>query len=115
MMEGGHMMRRMTATCLVTLALAGCNAVDAPERASPAPIDTVPEDVRAIAAPYQDLSTARLREADGCYWYRHAGPVETTLLPLRTTEGRPICARARGPGAARPAAAMGRGAVSRPR
>ena len=28
---------------------------------------------------------------DGCYWYEHVGPVETTMLPLRTAEGRPIC------------------------
>lgn len=52
---------------------------------------TVPEAVIQIAAPYQDLKTARLRPEDGCYWYLHAGPVETTLLPLRTAEGRPIC------------------------
>lgn len=52
---------------------------------------TVPETVIQIAAPYQDLTTARLRPEDGCYWYLYAGPVETTLLPLRTTEGRPIC------------------------
>jgi hypothetical protein len=31
---------------------------------------------------------------DGCYWYRYVGPVETTYLPLRTIEGRPICTRA---------------------
>ena len=54
----------------------------------------VPEEIAAIAAPYQDLSSVRVLE-DGCYWYRHVGPVETTLLPLRTTEGRPICARPR--------------------
>jgi hypothetical protein len=51
----------------------------------------VPEAVVQIAAPYQDLTTARLRAEDGCYWYLHSGPVETTLLPLRTVEGRPIC------------------------
>nr|WP_091846855.1 hypothetical protein [Palleronia pelagia] len=51
----------------------------------------VPEAVIQIAAPYQDLTTARLRAEDGCYWYLHSGPVETALLPLRTMEGRPIC------------------------
>lgn len=51
----------------------------------------VPEAVLELAAPYQDLETARLRAEDGCYWYLHAGRVETTLLPLRTVDGRPIC------------------------
>lgn len=45
----------------------------------------------AMAAPYQDLQSVRLRPEDGCYWYRHVGPVETTMLPLRTVDGRPIC------------------------
>ena len=39
----------------------------------------------------QDLSTARFMLEDGCYWYEHSGPVETTLLPLRTANGNPIC------------------------
>jgi hypothetical protein len=46
----------------------------------------------AIAAPYQDVQTVQLRPDDGCYWYRHVGPVETTMLPLRTVDSRPICA-----------------------
>lgn len=52
----------------------------------------VPEGVRLAAAPFQDLTSVQLRD-DGCYWYRHTGPVETTFLPLRTVEGRPICTR----------------------
>lgn len=55
----------------------------------------LPEAVIALAAPYQDLRTARLMPEDGCYWYRHAGPVELTMLPLRTAEGRPICTQPR--------------------
>lgn len=51
------------------------------------------EEVRALAAPGQDLTTARLRPDDNCYWYDHAGPVETTPLPLRSAEGSQICAR----------------------
>jgi hypothetical protein len=51
----------------------------------------LPEEVAALAAPAQDLSTARLLAEDGCYWYLHRGPVETTLLPLRTAKGSPIC------------------------
>lgn len=54
----------------------------------------VPESVATLAAPYQDLETARLRPEDGCYWYLHAGRVETTLLPLRTSDGNPICTAA---------------------
>jgi hypothetical protein len=44
-----------------------------------------------MAAPYQDLQSVRLRPEDGCYWYRHVGPVEATMLPLRTVDGRRIC------------------------
>lgn len=51
----------------------------------------VPEGVIQIAAPYQNLQQVILKPEDGCYWYRHVGPVETTMLPLRTVEGRPIC------------------------
>ena len=53
----------------------------------------LPEGVAALAGPNQDLSTARLRDSDACYWYTHRGPVETTELPLRTAAGNPICAR----------------------
>jgi hypothetical protein len=51
----------------------------------------LPEGVALIAAPYQNLEEVILKPEDGCYWYRHVGPVETTMLPLRTVEGRPIC------------------------
>jgi len=54
-------------------------------------LTSVPEGVVEIAAPYQDLSAVRIME--GCYWYRHEGPVETTMLPLRTRDLRPICAQ----------------------
>ena len=53
----------------------------------------VPEAVIAMAAPDQDVATARLVPEDGCYWYRHVGPVETTMLPLRTVDGGTICNR----------------------
>ncbi len=52
--------------------------------------ENVPEAIVALAAPGQDLSTVRV-ESDGCYWYNYVGPVETTYLPLRSTDGRPIC------------------------
>jgi hypothetical protein len=54
-------------------------------------LQELPEGVMAIAAPYQNLRAVVLRPEDGCYWYEHVGPVETTMLPLRTAEGRPIC------------------------
>lgn len=51
----------------------------------------VPEAVIALAAPDQDVATARVLPNDNCYWYEHSGPVETTLLPLTTPNGNPIC------------------------
>lgn len=81
---------------LAAALLAGCAA----PAAGPAGKDgadelpPLPEAVVAVAAPWQNLSTARLRPEDGCYWYEHEGPVERTLLPLRTPEGRPICTSA---------------------
>ena len=56
-------------------------------------VGALPEGVTEIAAPYQDLSTARIDEASGCYVYLHQGPVEATYLPLRARNGQPICAR----------------------
>ncbi len=51
----------------------------------------LPEEVAAMAGPNQDLASARLLPEDNCYWYAHKGQVETTLLPLRTPAGNPIC------------------------
>lgn len=53
----------------------------------------LPDGVLAIAAKNQDLTTVRIDPADGCYVYRYVGPVETTFLPLRADNGRPICSR----------------------
>jgi len=56
------------------------------------PVAAVTTDaLRAKADPQQDLSDVRIDGRDGCLVYRYAGPVETTYLPLRNTEGRPIC------------------------
>lgn len=90
------------------LALGACTVetMEAQNPQSGAPAD-VPEQVRMLAAPYQDLTTIRLMPEDGCYWYQHVGPVETTMLPLRSVEGRPIClqrAVAAAPSGARPPA-----------
>lgn len=81
--------------CLIAVlsALAGCGGTPLP----PVPaepsffLETVPPEVVMMADPYQDLQAVRLKPEDNCYWYQHEGPVEATLLPLRTREGRPIC------------------------
>lgn len=87
--------RKSGTAIYVSIALLALGACEAPtDRAADQPrgfISDVPEQVVALAAPYQDLQAVRLRPEDGCYWYRHVGPVETTLLPLRTVDGRPIC------------------------
>lgn len=85
------------ASPLILLGLAGCEPVPGDTASGDAgrPV-AVPESVASIAAPHQDLSTARIRAQDGCYWYTHRGPVETTQLPLRTSNGSPICTRPQG-------------------
>lgn len=56
-------------------------------------MDPLPEAVAAMADPKQDLNAVRMEPGTGCFVYRYAGPVETTFLPLRTPDGRPICAQ----------------------
>lgn len=71
--------------------LASCETYEGGRRvSSDGFIKELPEGVLAIAAPYQDLAAVRIDPADGCYVYRHVGPVETTFLPLRSVRGRPI-------------------------
>ena len=75
------------------LALGACVST-APED-SPSPfLAELPEGLAEMAAPDQDLTRVRIVPSDGCYWYEHSNPVETTFLPLRTRDGRPICSRA---------------------
>lgn len=84
-------MRLLTCTLLLsTFALAACEE-PVPQSNEPGLAARLPDSIIAIAAPNQDLNTVRVMPEDGCLWYRHTGPVETTLLPLRTREGRPIC------------------------
>jgi hypothetical protein len=92
--EGEGMMRFAYALAPLALLLAGaCTpTTTATGTGSTEFIAELPEAVRAAAAPFQDLTSVQLRD-DGCYWYRHRGPVETTFLPLLTVEGRPICTR----------------------
>lgn len=73
------------------LLLAACDGTVGAGGASGPFVQTLPEGVLAIAAPYQDLTSVKIDPADGCYVYRHVGPVETTFLPLRARNGRPIC------------------------
>lgn len=74
---------------LAVMVLSGCMAVDG--GASDGVLAKVPDEVLAIADPKQNLGAVRVNPVDGCFEYRHIGPVETTFLPLRSTEGRPIC------------------------
>lgn len=79
----------------ICLALGACSESASNSQAS-TPLPPLPEQVAALAAPNQNLETARLRSEDNCYWYMHSGPVETTLLPLRTAGGNPICVKPTG-------------------
>ncbi|WP_113910497.1 hypothetical protein [Roseovarius dicentrarchi] len=74
--------------------LAACEEIEGTSAAtSERFITDLPPSLRELAAPYQDLSAVRLDPASGCYVYRYRGPVETTMLPLRTTDGRPLCVK----------------------
>jgi hypothetical protein len=77
--------------CMATLALGGCVAFGPTGEPGLSTDGSVPETVLAMAAPYQNLGAIEFRTEDGCYWYWHDGPVEMTLLPLRTPAGNPIC------------------------
>ncbi|MEM6277471.1 MAG: hypothetical protein AAF714_11030 [Pseudomonadota bacterium] len=73
------------------LTVAACEPVPGQNTGAGAAFATqVPEEVLAVADP-RHVGTARLLD-DGCYWYVHDNAVETTFLPLRTPDGRPICA-----------------------
>ncbi|SFN97979.1 hypothetical protein SAMN04487859_112102 [Roseovarius lutimaris] len=80
---------------LALITLGACSVPEFSDTGSEDPgfLTELPEGVLAIVAPYQDLQAVRISPEDGCYWYRHVGPVETTMLPLRTVNGNPICTR----------------------
>ena len=86
---------KQTRTFAIGAALLLAAACTAPmETSSPSGrVGNLPESVASLAAPNQDLSTARLLPEDGCYWYEHSGPVETTMVPLRAVGGNPICTK----------------------
>ncbi|WP_294228260.1 hypothetical protein [uncultured Shimia sp.] len=72
--------------------LAGCTDLGGGTN-SEGHLTNLSDNLVALAAPHQDLSTVRINPEDGCYEYRHVGPVETTYLPLRAHAGNPLCSR----------------------
>lgn len=89
------MMARFWFVGCVVLSLAACDDLPGVSSApSDGFIKELPEGVVSIAAPNQNLTAVKIDPVDGCYVYSYAGPVETTLLPLRTRDGRPICTQA---------------------
>lgn len=78
------------AVCAALLTSA-CAEIGTNSATSQGQVENVPDSVLAIAAPYQNLNDIRIDPVDGCYTWRHDGPVESTYLPLRTNEGNPIC------------------------
>jgi len=77
-----------------TLFLASCESYEVENGlVGTRPIKEIPEGVLKVVAPNQDLNDVRIDMSDGCYVYRHVGPVETVFLPLRATSGQPICTK----------------------
>jgi hypothetical protein len=72
------------------LALGACVAPMPEPETDTGFITNLPAQVISLADPDQNLQAVRIMD-DGCYWYEHVGPVETTMLPLRTPSGSPIC------------------------
>ena len=79
---------------LLLLSITALAACDASGTVGGGYMRDVPEEVVNLAGPNQNLQAVKLLEEDGCYWYEHQGPVETTLLPLRSKRGRHICTQA---------------------
>ncbi|EAQ13062.1 hypothetical protein RB2654_11208 [Rhodobacterales bacterium HTCC2654] len=89
--------KTIIALAALPLTLAACDMpATTTVGASQGTISNVPERIAELAAPGQNLNSVRINELDGCYEYQYFGPVETTYLPLRTRDGRPICTRAPG-------------------
>lgn len=76
-----------------TVLLAACGGLQGTTYDTADGFIELPEGVLSVAAPYQDLQAVRLDQENRCFVYRHVGPVETTYLPLRSVDGRPICTR----------------------
>lgn len=88
-------MKIIVAALAGSLLLGACAAPVPPAPAAPAlpsPEQQIQDQITAMAAPNQNLATARVHDDDNCFWFSYVGPVETTELPLLTREGRHICA-----------------------
>lgn len=84
------MRKTLVFAVVAIVALAAC-AGGSVEDVSANPDLVIAPELVNLAAPNQDISTARIIPEDGCYWYEHRGRVETTLLPVMTRDGRRIC------------------------
>lgn len=84
------MIKTMTLAVVAIVALSACAGAPAVDTNANTDLIIPPELVN-LAAPNQDISTARVLPDDRCYWYEHRGRVETTLLPVMTRDGRRIC------------------------
>lgn len=82
-------MKRALAIFVACAGLVACGAPPTPQGQT----EELSPEVMALVGPGQDLNTVRI-ESDGCYWWLHRGPVETTYIPLVTADSRMICTRA---------------------
>lgn len=74
------------------LTLGACDVVlSEPVPQTPSIEQQMLDQITALAAPNQNVQTARLRADDNCYWFSYEGPVETTELPLLTPTNSHIC------------------------
>lgn len=71
--------------------LSGCAPMDDGIDPQTGYLRELPEELVNLADPGQDLAAVQLNAEDGCFWYLYNGPIEATMLPLRTRDGRPIC------------------------
>lgn len=85
------MKKTVTLSIVATLTLSACASVPASNAVSESAAALPPPELVDLAAPNQDLSSARVLPEDGCFWYEHNGRVEVTLLPLLTRDGSQIC------------------------
>lgn len=88
-------MTRFAALVLLPLLLTACATPEEPATGGGTWLRELPEGLAEAAAPGQSLTRVTILPEDSCYWFEYEGRVETTLLPLRTPEGNPICSQAR--------------------
>jgi len=88
-------MFRNRSVVIASLLLLSACAAPVTDAADASPyLQELPPGLAEMAGPDQNLSQVLIMPEDGCYWYAHVNIVETTYLPLRTADGRPICSRA---------------------